>query len=229
MRLAVDSVREAANRTVGWLTTQIGSDGSLGIENQDLAGYYKLPYLMQLAGRIAEAHQLLDFISGRFLRRDGDFTTSEERKTADPVLSPYPGYINSWIAIAAHKVGRFEISFPAWAYLCGYHEQTSGGFTLEQAGGATERLVELLMSAHLGMAALYLGDQERALAAGRILQRFVKLQPAIDQRFYLRMRRSGTLQTEFPAEIAGLSVIDATQNGQAWCFIGYPMARMALT
>ncbi|MGA7980009.1 MAG: hypothetical protein WCA32_07245 [Chromatiaceae bacterium] len=79
----------------------------------------------------------------------------------------------------------------------------------------------------LGMAALYLGDLERALGAGRTLQRFVELQPAIDARFYLRMSRSGELQTEFPAEIAGLSVIDAGQTGQAWFFIGYPIAFLA--
>jgi hypothetical protein len=102
-----------------------------------------------------------------------------------------------------------------------------GGFSLEHADIGSESPVEVLMNAHLGMVALYLGDLERALGAGRALQRFVELQPAIEARFYLRMSRSGELQTEFPAEIAGLSVIDAGQTGQAWFFIGYPMAFLA--
>ncbi|MGA7980008.1 MAG: hypothetical protein WCA32_07240 [Chromatiaceae bacterium] len=135
---------------MAWLTSKIGTDGSLGPENQDVACYYKLPYLMQLAGRVVEAHRLLDFVSDHFLRPNGDFTTTEQLKTVDPVLSLYPGYINGWFGIAAHKVGRFEIGFPAWAHLRGYREPGSGGFTLEHAEIGSESPVEVLMSAHLG-------------------------------------------------------------------------------
>jgi hypothetical protein len=55
-RLLLDSYQEAGDRTVAWLTSQMAADGSLGPENQDLACYYKLPYLLQLAGRVVEAH-----------------------------------------------------------------------------------------------------------------------------------------------------------------------------
>jgi hypothetical protein len=38
-------------------------------------------------------------------------------KTSDPVLALYRGYMNGWIAMAAHKLGRFDLSFPAWTHL----------------------------------------------------------------------------------------------------------------
>ena len=225
--LPLETYKQAANRALAWLTSQVADSGSLGPDGSDLACYYKLPYLMQLAGRVVETHRLLDFISANFQRPNGDFATSERQKTADPVLSLYPGYINGWIAIAAHKTGRFEISLPAWEYLLGFHDPQSGGFTLQRAEDGNESHVEVLMTAHLGMAALYFGDLQRAMGAGRVLQQFLDLQPDIGHRFLLRMAQGGRLQTDFPAEAAGLHVIDADQPGQAWFFIGYPMAFLA--
>jgi hypothetical protein len=46
-------------------------------------------------------------------------------------------------------------------------------------------------------------------------------------KFLLRMDHGGRLQTDFPADSAGLHVIDADQRGQAWFFIGYPIAFLA--
>jgi hypothetical protein len=83
------------------------------------------------------------------------------------------------------------------------------------------------MTAHLGMAALYFGDLQRATGAGRVLQQFLDLQPDSGHRFLLRMEHGGRLHTDYPAEAAGLHVIHADQPGQAWFFIGYPMAFLA--
>jgi hypothetical protein len=143
------------------------------------------------------------------------------------VLSLYPGYINGWVAMAAHKAGRFEISLPARDHLRGFHDSKSGGFMLEQAGAGNESPVEVLMTAHLAMVVLYLGDLQWAIGAGRILQQLLDLQPDIGHRFLLRMALGGGLQTDFPAEAAGLHMIDAEQPGQAWFFIGYPIASLA--
>jgi hypothetical protein len=225
--LTLETYQQAANSALAWITSQIDEEGSLGSDNRDLACYYKLPYLMQLAGRVVETHRLLDFVSANFQRPNGDFATSEQQKTADPVLSLYPGYINGWIAMAAHKAGRFEISLPAWEYLLGFHDPASGGFMLQRAGNGNGSPVEVLMTAHLGMAALYFGDVQRATGAGRMLRQFLDLQPDIGHRFLLRMAHGGQLQTDFPAEAAGLHVIDAEQPGQAWFFIGYPIAFLA--
>jgi hypothetical protein len=216
--------RQAATRTVDWLAARITSDGSVGDDCEDLACFYKLPYLMQLAGHAAEAHRLLDYIRDRFLRSDGDFRTSNRVKTIDPVLALYPGYINGWITMAAHKLGRFDLSFPAWDYLRGFWNADLGGFAIDRTENGANGNVEVLMCAHLGLDALYLGDLELARGSGRALRQFMRLQPSPDTRFFLRMAGAGLLEIDFPEAAAGLHVIAAEQPGQAWFFIGYPMA-----
>lgn len=219
----LDDYRRAGHRAVEWLASRIGADGSLGGDCADLACYYKLPYLMQLAGRPADANHLLDRIRDRFLRPGGDLLTSDAEKTLDPVLTLYPGYMNGWIAMAAHRLGRFDLSFPAWGYLRTFWNPELQAFTIAPAQGGAE----VLMTAHLGLNALYLGERDLAEDAGRALGRFLTLQPSPEARFFLRMAGSGALQTDFPAKAAGPHVIAADQPGQAWFFIGYPMAFLA--
>ena len=69
----------AADRAVGWLATHLSEDGSYGPEADDLACYYKSPYLFHLVGRTRDADRLLTFIQARFMRADHDFATSAER------------------------------------------------------------------------------------------------------------------------------------------------------
>jgi hypothetical protein len=85
-------------------------------------------------------------------------------------------------------------------------------------------VLEVLTCSHLGLLALYLGDLDRARGAGHALRRFLELQPSPSNQFFLRMSAQGELQTEFPAEAEALHVVHADQPGQAWFFIGYPMA-----
>jgi hypothetical protein len=200
------------------------ADGSLGPECVDLAGYYKAPYLMQLAGRPHQARLLLDAIKVRFLQPDGDVLTSADRRTSDPVLAAYPSYMGGWIAMGAHRIGRFDLSYPAWRFLRRFWNKAPAGFTLQpqQAGGRRE--LELLTCAHLGLLALYLGDLDRARGAGRALRRFLDLQPCPSQRFFLRMTSEEQLITDVPEASAGLQMIEAARSGQAWFFIGYPIA-----
>jgi hypothetical protein len=53
---------QAADRGVGWLMTRLCDDGSYGLEADDLACYYKSPFLFQMSGRAGQATQLLEFI-----------------------------------------------------------------------------------------------------------------------------------------------------------------------
>ena len=59
---------EAAAAGVEWLAAQLNDDGSYGQAADDLACYYKSPYLFQLSGRPREASRLLTFIDRRFGR-----------------------------------------------------------------------------------------------------------------------------------------------------------------
>jgi hypothetical protein len=143
------------------------------------------------------------------------------------VLALYPGYINGWIAIAAHRIGRFDLSFPLWNRLRGFWSPELDSFTIEPVSDPNDATVEVLTCAPLGLAPLYLRDLPLARGAGRALRRFLDLQPSPQTRFYLRIASNGQVQTDFPAEAASLHLIAADQPGQAWFFIGYPMALLA--
>jgi hypothetical protein len=117
---------QAADRAVGWLVTRLGDDGSYGPEADDLACYYKSPYLFQLSGRVREAARLLTFIQRRFMRPDHDFTTSDNHKSDNAAFTEYWAHPNGWLAMAAQRMGRFDIAYPAFEYLRSCHEPARG-------------------------------------------------------------------------------------------------------
>ncbi|EDY39424.1 conserved hypothetical protein [Cyanobium sp. PCC 7001] len=216
-----DACRKAAEHTVEWIAARLNSPEGLG---HDLAAHYKAPYLLQLAGRPREARQLLDRIAARFQQPSGDFLSRPALRTADPVLAGYPAYMSGWIAMAAHKIGRFDLSLPAWSFLQRFWSDAPAGFTLQPRGDGQEAVLELLTCAHLGLASLYFADLERARGTARALQRFLDMQPAPTSRLYLQMSAEEQLLTEFPPEVAPLHCVEAGEPGQAWFFLGYPIA-----
>jgi hypothetical protein len=70
---------QAADRGVRWLTARLSNGGSYGPEADDLACYYKSPYLFQLSGHARQATQLVEFIRHRFMRPDHDFVTAPQK------------------------------------------------------------------------------------------------------------------------------------------------------
>jgi hypothetical protein len=218
----------AADRAVGWLAAQLRDDGSYGPRADDLACYYKSPYLFQLAGRTQDADRLLTFIQRRFMRADHDFATLEDHKSDNSAFDEYWAYPNGWLAMAAQRMGRFDVAYPAFEYLRSCHEPARGGF---HTGGCSARahdgVTDVLTTAHLGLVCLYLGDVERAVGAGRWLARLLAMQPDLASGLFLRLDRSGDLVRDFPASAAAFHVVSAHQPDQAYFMIGYPIAFLA--
>jgi hypothetical protein len=159
-----------------------------------------------------------------FMQADGDFMTSRNKKSANGAFVEYWAYTNAWIALAAQKMGRFDIAYPAYRYLRSFHHAKHGGFTtqgpyVEQA----QNIVDVLTTAHLGLAALYFGETEKATQAGRLLQRFMAVQPDLGSGFYLRMNDDGELVTDYAPDAALFHRVSATQPQQAYFMIGYPI------
>src|SRR5205807_2667441 len=127
----------------------------------DLACYYKSPYLFHLSGRAREASRLLTFIDLQFGREDHDFATSADQKSDNDAFNEYWAYPNGWIAMAAQRMGRFDVAYPAFEYLHSFHQPDSGGFLThrpQRSDGGTDALT----TAHLGLLCLYFGDTGRA-------------------------------------------------------------------
>jgi hypothetical protein len=205
--------RAAALRGADWLERQIDpATGDFGPDALDLAACSKAPACMQLAGRTRSAHLLLDFIAGHFLQRDGDFLTAPGLKTRDEVLSRYPGPLNGWIVLGAHRLARFDVSSPGWDCLRGFQESQR----------------DILTTAQLGLTALCLGDRDTAIAAGDALLRFYQVQPIPLRGLYLRTDASGALITSYPPKLATFHRVDSYAPGQAWFSAGYPIACLTL-
>jgi hypothetical protein len=217
---------QAADRAVRWLTDQLGEDGSFGPDADDLACYYKSPYLLALSGRPREAGRLLDHVRDRFMRGDGDFATADERKSANAAFQEYWAYPNGWIALGSVRSGRVDVAYPAVDYLRA-HDAACGGFFTHRRSADADDVVDALTTAHLGLLALSFGDVRRAEQAGGYLTRLLGAQPDLDHGLHLRTDSTGRLVDEFPAEAAAFHLVSRTEPDQAYFMLGYPIAFLA--
>jgi hypothetical protein len=220
-----DRLLAAAHRAAARIASEQREDGSFGPRHADLASYARCASLFLAAGRWDVADRVLDLVAQRFMRDDGSFSLPD--RDLGPVS--YPGYAGGWIAMAAQRLGRFEVSEPAWGHFRRHFHPELGGCCLEgpYEEGA-ERHVDMLMTAHLGLCALFFGDGEIAQRAEHVLVRFLDQQPEPAARVLLRMDGRGELVREFEPERAVTHQIEAQAGGQAWFALGYPVAFLGL-
>lgn len=197
----------SVNKAVQWLEMHIQDDGSYGEKAKDLACYYKSPYLFSLLGKRQTANRMLDYIGEHFMLSNGDFAMSPTLKSENGVFNSYWPYINGWIVIAAQRMGRFDLSYPGYAFL----EKFDIGD-------------DAFSTAHLGLVALYMGDKGRAERAGKQLELFLELNGKHPEAFYLKMDHNRKLITAFSPEQAFFYKISAADSNQAYFMIGYPIA-----
>ena len=217
-----DRLQACASRTAARLAFEQRDDGSFGPSHEDLASYVRVPSLFLAAGRWDLADRALGFAAERFMQDDGGFPT--------PLLpAAHPGQAGGWIAMAAQRLGRFEVSSPAWGHFRRHFHPELGGCCVEgpyEAGA--ERQVDMLMTAHLGTCALFFGDGEIAHRSEQLLVRFLDQQPDPKARLLLRMNGRGELVGDFDPERASTHEIRADAANQGWFHIGYPVAFLGL-
>lgn len=214
----------ASAGAVAFLRARLLEADPAGAAVTDLGAFYKAPYLFLCAGDLAAAYRLLDRVRAMFMGDDGDFVTRPGVKSDNAAFQEYWAYPNGWIVLAAQKLGRFDVSWPGYRFLEGFHSPALDGFVTHDPRGSNTAVTDVLTNAHLGLAALYLGDPERARSAGRMLARCAERQPDPGAAFYLRLDASGMPVTTFPAEASLFHRVSATEPGQAYFMIGYPMA-----
>ena len=193
--------------------SELREDGSFGPRHQELASYHKAPALLLVAGRWDLADRVLGFVAQRF--PDGRLLEGTETEAA-----AHPAHPGAWIAMAAQRLGRFEVSEPAWSHLKRFLHPELGGACLEGPYAPdAARHVEVSTTALLGLCALYFGDGEIVHRAEQTLVRFLDQQPDPPRRLLVRMDGRGQLVGE------GL-VADATE--QPWDEIGVAIAFLGL-
>lgn len=211
-----EQLKRASARGRQFLLKRLCADGSYGVEIDDIAAYYKSPTLYLRAGLAEEADRVLSRIKQQYLTPGGSFAP-----TSDPALSQYGSYIGGWIAMGAQRAGRFDIARPASAYLDSFYKE--GHFSTLAPGDAQS---DVLTAAHLGLHALYTGQESKARAAGKVLQK------ALDQSresgtFYLRFTADGPVK-DYPEDGAFLFALDSTKPQQGFFMVGYPLAFLCL-
>ncbi len=215
-----------AHRAAARLGSELREDGSFGPRHQGLASYTTCASLFLAAGRWDLADRVLALVAERFLRHGGSLSAGGEGEAPDPMLSAHPGLANGWLAMAAQRLGRFEISEPVWGHLRSFFHPELGGCCVEgpyDPGAA--RHVDMLMTAHLGMCALFFGDGEIAQRAEQLLVRFLDQQPEPAARLLLRMDGRGEL---VPPGAPLAMQIEAAAPGQPWYAVGYPIGFLGL-
>ncbi|XP_076460039.1 uncharacterized protein LOC143293053 [Babylonia areolata] len=243
--MELQKLREASEKAVAFFTRQLDDGGRLrsGEVAGDLGAVYKLPTLLIFTGNGRLAQKVLTDIKTRFMQKDGDFVsypdrTGHSRKSDSQPLTVHWPYMNAWVAMAAHRLGRFDISYPAWQFLQKFYNPQVGGFgtsghydvtpsTSEGSvlwSGGSRYDVGILITAHLALAALFFGDVEKAKSSGDLLVRMVDQQPALDQYFLLHVDgETGQLVQEGPADHRLFYRLLTTEPNECFYQLGYPV------
>ena len=220
-------ILNAIERSAEWLVSRQGEDGSIklegGVTARDPQCYYKLIWPLTLTGRLREANRTASYIKSAFMLENGDFSGGAPRSAEEWFQWRYYTYLNVWIVIGAHKLGRFDISIPGIRYMLKYRDPRTGGFCNEKPYPEGEYIEDALSASYNGLACLYLNRLAEARGAGDFLMRLMRLQPEFKERFYAAFDARRGLITSFPSEEAVNRVVEAGEKEQYYYIIGYPI------
>jgi len=178
--------RRAAIEAVKWLVKQQTPDGSMQPVGEGMAGFHKVPYAMALSGQGVRATKLCAWITANSVNEEGDLGAAFGRQGP---LKHYYHYGNSWVIAGAQRLGQFGLSLPTWGFLASLQHPATGGFLTAGPEASLDDEQDMLSTAAAGLAALYMGQEDVAVAAGRFLVGLWDTQPASGARMYLAMRR----------------------------------------
>ena len=214
---------EHSQKTLKWVKGLISVEGKLSNYPDDLVCYYKLPYFLAINGETILANQVLDYITKTFFK-EGNLITFTTKKTGNPLMAKFWGYVIGWIAIASQKLGRFDISYPAFNYLSEFQSQDHGGFATSEPWGQNDSAMDIITSAQLGRFALFFGQQKSAMKAGEFLGWMINNQPKSIEKMYLFLNNNAKYVTDFPQDLTFIYELKKNEPNQAYFMIGLPCA-----
>jgi len=221
------SVLSAIRRSADWLVSRMGESGCLRLEEGAIAKdpqcYYKVIWALGSAGRLREANLISSYAKSKFMLENGDFSGGDPRSETEWFQWRYYTYLNVWFVIGAHKLGRFDLSFPGIQYMMRYRDPLTGGFCNERPYPEGRYIEDALAASYNGLACLYLGKIVEARGAGDFLMELLRLQPVIEERFYTAFNGKEGLITDYPQEEALYRLVDAQEMDQYHFYIGYPI------
>jgi len=203
----IELYRNIGSKAVDYTTSFMLPDGGYIWDGYVNNAYHKQAYSWMLAGRLDEAHQLLNWAKENTLQPDGN-------------LKDYVGdvYKLAWFLLSAHRLGHFDISYPVMSYMLS-HQAKCGGFPRF----AGDDLIRAVATSWMGITALSCGNLQVAKQAGACCISMLEQQPD-PNRFYYFMTNNGELVTEKDHPKA--KYIDIAQPKQNYYEVGIPMMLM---
>jgi len=198
MQDRLQQFREAGQRAVEFQLQYQQPDGSFIWDPAIRDAYHKQTLSWVLAGRLPEAHALVNWIASDLL-----------------VLADYRGdvYKLSWMAQGVHRLGRFDVSHHLMNWLL-QQQSDCGGFP----HFAGDEWLRCLPTAWAGVAALQFGRVEPARRAAQWC--LTLLDQPEEGRYYYRTTLDGTLAT--PEIDPNAMFIDLYAPQQPYWEIGLP-------
>jgi hypothetical protein len=193
----------ASQKAVDFQLQYLQADGGYIWDGYARDAFHKQAYSWQLAGRIEEAHRLLTWIRDNKLQSDGQ-------------LVDYNGdlYKHAWLFTGAHRLGRFDVSYPVLSFLLA-NKAPCGGFPFF----AGEDKIRSMASNMAGLSAVYFGNLALAKEIGECMISLLRQQPDPDK-FYFYMTNDGTLITDDE------NCVDTTKEKQCYWEVGFCMLLM---
>ncbi|XP_035684372.1 uncharacterized protein LOC118421264 [Branchiostoma floridae] len=224
--MATDKYLTASQKAVDCLLNTI-CQPDFRKEHKDLSFYFKSVTSLLLGGKVREANIILDHIKDT-CTKDGDYISPGAevgQKSANGAYNEFWAYANGWIAMGAIRLQRFDVAYPAYAYIQEqFFHPALGGATVKPYSKTEPNIVEVLSTSHLGMVFMTFGDLEKARRCGELLMVFTKSNKEDPNTFYLRMDDNQKLVKDFPTEAAAICAVKATEPNQLYFFLGYPVA-----
>ena len=113
--MTLEKYRKFAHESAQWLADRQNLDGSIDPAEDGLIDvFYKIPTALALNGFTEKAERLLEFVLKRNMTLDGDFPEPRGFGWYSTVHYPYQ---NGYLIMAAQRLGRFDISYPAAKFL----------------------------------------------------------------------------------------------------------------
>lgn len=215
---------QAANTGAQWLLEHQGEHGSF---EADVLSAYKVPYALDLVGHPGEATRTLDWIAGVGFTANG-VLDQKDKSGVHPfslMMDIYPSY---WVAMGAHRLGRFDASYRLHRIIREkYWDPATGGIFFNLHGGTNGNEVDTLNCSFGGLVSLYLGDLETARASARCLRRILESQDEPDK-FWAAMTQDGKLDKD-PGEGDILwRRIDKTSENQCYFLGGHAVGFLSM-
>lgn len=213
LQVKFEAGRKAIRKAVDFQLGFLGKDGCYDWEGYAHDAFHKQAYSWNLVGNNEEAHLELTWVRDNRLRPDGSLILTED---PNDTINNVDLYKHAWTCQGAHRLGRFDVSYPIWNFIktC---EMPCGGYPLQRA----MKFARAMTTGWVGITALYFNDMDTALRCADWCIRLLEAQPDPNKYYFMT-----TPEGELVTEADGGECIDNTKLKQCYWEIGFEMLLM---